>query len=108
VIRTRSKAIAAIAALILIPAAYFTVVAYLLSRSTLQMYGFPSSPDLRTAIEIALQTCPMLAALFMILGSSFRERLIKRLALLFSPANKRAYTVAMLTVNLFLAAATTF
>jgi len=45
VIRTRSKAIAAIAALILIPAAYFTVVAYLLSRSTLQMYGFPVSPD---------------------------------------------------------------
>jgi hypothetical protein len=108
VIRTRSKAVAALAALILIPAAYFAAVAYLLSRSTLQMYGFPVSPDLHTAIEIALQTCPMLAALFMILFSSVRERLIKRLALLFSPANKRAYTAAMLTVNLFLAAATTF
>ena len=66
-IRTRSKAVAALAALILIPAAYFAAVAYLLSRSTLQMYGFPVSPDLHTAIEIALQTCPMLAALFMIL-----------------------------------------
>jgi ABC-2 type transport system permease protein len=98
------KRIAVFAVPTLVPLAYFAAVAFALSRSTIQMYGFPVSPDLRTAIEIALQACPMVAALFMMLTSSFREDLIKRLALLFLPANHRAYTIVMLTVNVFLAA----
>lgn len=100
------KSIAAFAVPGLAPVAYLAAVAFLLSRNTLQMYGFPVSPDLRTATEIALQVCPMLAALFMILISSVRENVIKRLAQRFLPVHSGAYTFTMLTVNLFLAVVT--
>ena len=99
------KSTIALAVLVLAPMAYFAATAFLLSRSTFQMYGFPVSPDLRTATEITLQICPMLAALLMIMVSSLRDNVIERLVRRFMPHHRAGYLVTMLAVNLCLAVA---
>ena len=53
---------------------YTASAAYILSSNTSKVYGFPVSHDLRTLVEIALQVCPMLAALFLIPLSRLSHR----------------------------------
>ncbi len=58
-------------------AGYTGVAAWILSTNTARIYGFPISHDPRTAIEIALQICPMMAAIVLVLFSSARDRLAR-------------------------------
>jgi hypothetical protein len=51
-----------------------------LSRATSRVYGFDIAPDPGTALEVALQVCPLLAALCMMLVAPARDRLAERLA----------------------------
>ena len=55
-------------------AGYIAATAYILSSNTSRIYGFPVSHDLRSLIEIALQVCPMIAALFLLPLSRLRDR----------------------------------
>jgi hypothetical protein len=55
-------------------AAYEGITVWLLSSNTARVYGFPISHDPRTTIEIALQICPMLAAIFLVLLSPVLDR----------------------------------
>jgi len=75
-----SRSIAGVAAGTLAAAFYFALVMLLLERSTLEVYGFRVAPDPRTVIEIALRACPIVAALLMILISSWRHNVLARLA----------------------------
>ena len=67
-------------AVVIAVAGYIALAAWILSTNTERVYGFAISHDPRTAIEIALQICPMLAAIFLVLLSGLTDRLIHRLA----------------------------
>jgi Peptidase family M1 domain len=96
---TVPKSIGLFTTVVLLVVIYPVAVVFLLLHNTSQVYGFQLFPDLRTAIGVALRGCPMLAALIMIPISSFREKIISRLARHFSSIS---YTFAMLTVSLSL------
>ena len=68
------------AAAVLALAAYTGATAWILSTNTARVYGFPISHDPRTVIEIAMQVCPMLAAMFLVLLAPVSERLAESLA----------------------------
>lgn len=82
--------------------AYTSAVAYILAHSTAKVYGFPISFDIRTLVEIALQVCPMLAAIFMVLLSPLRDQLIQGIG-----SSRAARTVMNVAVNLLIAVITT-
>ena len=89
---------------------YAGATMFLLSQSITKIYGFPVSHDVRTQIEIALQACPMLAAIFMVLASPAREflteRLIGRAQVVRPDRDNRIYRTAVtLAVNAILALA---
>jgi hypothetical protein len=67
-------------AVVIAVAGYIALAAWILSTNTERVYGFAISHDPRTAIEIALQICPMLAAIFLVLLSGLTDRLVQRLA----------------------------
>lgn len=67
-------------AVVIAVAGYIALAAWILSTNTERVYGFAISHDPRTAIEIALQICPMLAAIFLVLLSGLTDRVIGRLA----------------------------
>src|SRR5687768_8872606 len=82
-------------------AGYTSAVAYILSHSTAKVYGFPVSYDIRTLVEIALQVCPMLAAIFMVLLSPLRDRFIQSMR-----SSQTARIVMNISVNLLIAVIT--
>jgi len=57
--------------------AYASLAAWILSTNTTRVYGFAVNHDPRTAIEIALQICPMTAATLLVLFSSENHRLAR-------------------------------
>ncbi len=59
---------------------YTAVTAWILSSNTARVYGFAVSHDLPTLVEIVLQICPMLAALFMVPLTGVKDRVIGCLA----------------------------
>lgn len=92
---------------ILVPAAYFALVTFLLSRGTVEVYGFRVVPESRTAIEIALRGFPIIAALFLILVSSWRHNVINGLARRRFARGPAPYVLAALCISVFLAVVTT-
>src|SRR5215470_3216895 len=60
-------------AIVIAVLAHAALTFFLLSQSTSRVYGFPVFLDVRTRIELALQICPMLAAIFMVLTSGARN-----------------------------------
>jgi hypothetical protein len=99
--------IARLALAVLVPAAYFVLVAYLLSRGTVEVYGFRVVPESRTAIEIALRAFPIIAALFLIFVSSWRQNVIGVLAQRRFAGRPAPYILAVLSVSVVLAVVTT-
>lgn len=75
-VRTGSYFAAAVIAI----AGYIALAAWILSTNTDRVYGFAISHDPRTAIEIALQICPMLAAIFLVFLSPLSDQLARYLA----------------------------
>ena len=76
-------------------AAYIALAAWILSTNTERVYGFAINHDPRTAIEIALQVCPMLAAIFLVPLSGLTDRLVQRLAIRARASN----TIVMVAVS---------
>ena len=72
-VRTGSYFAAAVIAI----AGYIALAAWILSTNTDRVYGFAISHDPRTAIEIALQICPMLAAIFLVFLSPLSDQLAR-------------------------------
>ncbi|HYK00232.1 MAG TPA: hypothetical protein VE974_00655 [Thermoanaerobaculia bacterium] len=92
---------------VLVPAAYFALVAWLLSRGTVEVYGFRVVPESRTAIEIALRAFPIIAALFLIFVSSWRHNVIGGLAQRRFAGRPAPYVLATVSISVFLAFVTT-
>jgi len=109
VIRTRSKAIRRHRRLDTHPRGLLYGRAYLLSRSTLQMYGFPVFAGFAhrhrdRSSDVSYVGCAIHDSGLLISGTANQAPGAAFLCQL----TNALYTVAMLTVNLFLAAATTF
>lgn len=88
---------------ILVPAAYFAATAWLLSRGTVEVYGFKVVPESRTAIEIALRAFPIVAALFFILVSSWRQNVIDELARGRLARGPAAHVLSAVSISVLLA-----
>jgi hypothetical protein len=101
------RSIARVALAVLVPAAYFALVTFLLSRGTVEVYGFRVVPESRTAIEIALRAFPIIAALFLIMVSSWRHNAISGLARGRFARRPAPYVLAALAISVFLAVVTT-
>ena len=94
----RGRAGLCTAAAVLALAAYTGATGWILSTNTARVYGFPISHDPRTVIEIAMQVCPMLAAIFLVLLAPVSERLTESLARRVQPvrpSRRTAMTVAV-------------
>lgn len=77
VTRAGQKFILHCAAAVIGLTAYAGLAAWILSTNTTRIYGFAINHDPRTAIEIALQTCPMIAAIVLVLFSGMNVRLAR-------------------------------
>src|SRR5262245_31315087 len=89
-------------------AAYTGLLFYVLARGTAKVYGFAVSYDPRTLIEVAVQICPMLAAVYMLLLSRVRDRVIgfaaQQLLVVRSRwSSQTARTVSTVAVNVAIA-----
>lgn len=91
--------------------AYAVTASALLSLNTSSLYGFPVQPGLGPLMETAIETCPMLAAVIMVLISPLRDRITQQMtARLMALSSARwssgtCLITAIVLINLTIAAA---